>query len=95
MTAYAAIVVFDDEDTIVSIGTTRQEALDLADEFHTEIHDEWGTNAEREEWLDSLAVLELRGDLIVLRRFASITQSETTFGPKVARALHPLLLQER
>lgn len=94
VTAYATIGVFADEEMIVSVGTSRQEALDLADEFHTDRHGEWDTDADREAWRDSLAFLELRGDKKILRRFVSITQSEVTFSPKVARVLNPYIPQE-
>lgn len=96
MTAYITIGRFADEETIVSVGTTRDEALDLADKFHIGKRGEWDTDAERLAWLDSLAMLELRGDANTLRRFVSMNGSETTFSPNVTRALNPYITsQER
>lgn len=94
MTAYVAIGIFADEDMIVAVGTTRQEAIGLADDFHTDRRGEWDTDAEREAWHASLAILEMRGDGDILRRFVSITQSEVTFSPNVARILNPYIPQE-
>ena len=89
MIAFATIGRFCDEEMIVSVGTTRAEALDLADKFHTDRRGDWDADAEREAWLDSLEILELRGDRVTMLRFVSINGSETTYATEYAPSLNP------
>ena len=94
--AFATIGRFYDEEMIVSVGTTRAEALDLADKFHTDRRGDWDADADREGWLDSLAVVEMRADLSTLRRVIDIAVYgvETTTTATIAREFSPYAKQE-
>ena len=96
MIAFATIGRFCDEVMVVSVGTTRQEAIVLADKFHTDRRGDWDADADREAWLDSLAILELRGDLPTLHRLIDLAVYgvETTCTGEITRALHPHTKQE-
>ena len=96
MIAFATIGRFFDEEMVVSVGTTRAEALDLADKFHTDRRGDWDADADREKWLDSLEILELRGDLSTIRRLIDISVYgvETTATASICRELNPYAKQE-
>ena len=94
MIAFATVGRFCDEVMIVSIGTTRAEALAIADKFHTDRRGDWDADADREKWLDSLEILELRGDRITVLRFVSINGSEVTYATEYAPSLNPHTKQE-
>ena len=89
MIAFATIGRFCDEDMVVSVGTSRQEALALADKFHTDRRGDWDADADREAWLDSLEILELRGDRVTVLRFVGINGSETTYATEYPPSLNP------
>jgi len=93
MIAFATIGRFCDEDMVVSVGTTRPEAVALADKFHTDRSGDWDADADRDAWLDSLEILELHGDLSTLYRFISINGSETTYATEYAPSLNPYAKQ--
>ena len=93
MIAFATIGRFCDEEMVVSVGTSRQEALALADKFHTDHRGDWDADADREAWLDSLEILELRGDRLTLLRFVSINGSEVTYATEYAPSLNPYAKQ--
>ncbi len=94
MIAFATIGRFYDEEMIVSVGTSKPEALALADKFVTDRRGDWDADADRETWLDSLEILELRGDRVTVLRFVSINGSETTYATEYAPSLNPHTKQE-
>ena len=94
MIAFVTIGRYCDEEMIVSVGTTRAEALDLADKFVTDRRGDWDADADRVAWLDSLEILELRGDRLTMLRFVSINGSETTYATEYAPSLNPYAKQE-
>ncbi len=94
--AFATIGRYCDEEMIVSVGTTRAEALALADKFHTDRRGDWDADADREAWLGSLAVVEMRGDLSTLRRLIDIAVYgvETTATATIAHEFNPYAKHE-
>jgi hypothetical protein len=96
MIAFATIGRFCDEEMIVSVGTSKPEALALADKFVTDRRGDWDADADREGWLDSLSVVEWRGDVDTLRRLIGIAVYgvETTATASICRELNPYTKQE-